>query len=322
MAQHDMVVENNTGRNVRLDINDALAALVSNNSGDTEPAATFPFMWWVDSSGSDPILKFRNEANDGWVEFGVIAPNLGALLKSGGTMTGNLLFDDGTTLSALPAAFDGDPDTGFYRSAANIWHLVAAGASLLTIDGVAGYIKLLGTKALQLAIGTTAERPTGAEGLLRANSTTKKFEGYINGGWQSLNDFSAFTAIVGSAAYCTHATLAAAIADTTNVPAGSIILLTANETLNSTVTLGLANLTIVALPGVTLTNGSAGTGIEIGATGCRIRGVRFSGFTTAISISATYQYNFVTECRFASCTSDIVEVDSAPVNVLANNLNE
>ena len=322
MAQHDMVVDNNTGRNVRLDINDALAALVSNNSGDTAPTATFPFMFWTDTSGSDAVLKQRNEANDGWITLGVLADNLGALLKTGGTMTGNLLADDGTTLATLPVAFDGDPDTGFYRAGANLLGLVAAATELLRIDGVLGYVKALGTKAFALAIGTTAERPTGAEGLIRGNSTTKKIEAYINAGWQSLNEITGFTAVVGSLPGCTHATLAAALADTTNVPAGSKILVTANETVNTTIAVTLANQEIVFLPGVTFTNGSAGTGLTIGAGGCRIRGGRFSGFTSAIVISSTFQYNFVTECRFASCTSEVTESDSAPVNVITNNITE
>jgi len=65
MAQHDYVVDNGSGFGVRTDINDALSAIVSQNSG-TEPTATFPYMVWADT-GSD-ILKVRNAADDGWVE--------------------------------------------------------------------------------------------------------------------------------------------------------------------------------------------------------------------------------------------------------------
>lgn len=320
MAQHDMVVDNNTGRNVRLDINDALEALVTNSSGLTEPATTYPYMWWADTTTS--LLKIRNAADDGWITIGdLTSASLGALLKSGGTMTGNLLFDDGTTLATLPAAFDGDPDTGFYRSAANIWHLVAAATSLLTIDGIAGYVKLLGTKALQLTTGTTAERPTGATGLIRANSDTKKIEAFMNSGWQDLNSFTGFAAICGTEAYCTHADIASALADSA-VAAGSRILVVTSETINTTLSMTKANVHLEFLPGVTLTNGSAGTGITVGAAGIRIKGGRFSGFTTAISISATFQYNFVTECRFATCTNEVTEVDAAPVNVINNNITE
>ena len=321
MSQHDLVIDNNTGLNVRLDINDALEALGTNNSGDTEPSTMYPFQFWMDTTTD--ILKLRNEANSAWIELGsVLAPNFGALLKSGGTMTGNLLFDDGTTLATLPAAFDGDPDTGFYRVSANVWRLVAAATSLFEIDGVLGYVKALGTKALALTVGTTAERPTGADGLIRANSDTKKIEAYMNSGWQNLNDFSGWTAIVGAAAYCTHSTLAASLADSSNVPAGSRILVLDNQTVNTTIAVTLSNQEIVFAPGVTFTNGTAGTGISVGAAGTRIRGGRFSGFTTGISISDTYNHNFIKDCRFASCTTDVLDNNTTPNNVISDNISE
>ena len=37
MATHDYNIANDTGQAVRTDINGALAAIVSNNSGSTEP---------------------------------------------------------------------------------------------------------------------------------------------------------------------------------------------------------------------------------------------------------------------------------------------
>lgn len=319
--QHDMMIDNNTGRNVRLDINDALSSLVSNSSGDTEPTTTYPFMWWVDTNGADPIVKMRNEADNGWETIGTLGASLGALLRSGGIMTGVLQTKNAGTVGTPDLTLAGDTDTGWYSAGANLLGLVAAGTELLRIDGVLGYVKLLGTKALQLTLGTTAQRPTGAEGLIRANSDTKKIEAYINAGWQDLNNYTGYAAIVGSAAYCTHADLAAALADAA-VAAGSKILVTASETLNTTLTMSKINYQIDFLPGVTLTNGTAGTGITVAAGGCRIKGGRFSGFTTAISISATFQYNFITECRFASCTNEVTEVDGTPNNLIFANITE
>jgi hypothetical protein len=40
-----------------------------------------------------------------------------------------------------------------------------------------------GTDAIKVPRGTTAQRPTGAEGYIRANSTLNRFEGFINGVW-------------------------------------------------------------------------------------------------------------------------------------------
>jgi len=321
--QHDYVIDNNTGLNVRADINNALAAIVSNNSGDTEPATMFPFQFWVDTTGATTILKMRNEANSAWVVLGDIAiASFGALLKSGGTMSGQLLARNSATLADLDFAFAGDADTGFFSSGANLLDLVAGGVSLLRLDGVLGYVKMLGTKGLQLPSGTVAERPTGVNGIIRYNNDNNVFEGFANSNWGSLGGYNGFAAITGSASFCTHATLAAALADVA-VVAGSRILVTESETVATTNSVTKANMHIEFLPGVTLTQGAATTGIDIGAAGCRIKMGRFSGFTTnAINIQATFQNNFVTECRFASCTAEVTEADAAPNNVIANNITE
>tara|TARA_B100000886_G_scaffold237326_1_gene166236 strand:- start:692 stop:2254 length:1563 start_codon:yes stop_codon:yes gene_type:complete len=65
MATHDYVIDNSTGANVRADLNDALAAIVSNNSSSSEPSTKYHYMWWADTTSN--ILKLRNSANDGWI---------------------------------------------------------------------------------------------------------------------------------------------------------------------------------------------------------------------------------------------------------------
>lgn len=42
------------------------------------------------------------------------------------------------------------------------------------------------TDAVLVPVGTTGERPTGANGYVRYNTTTSKFEGYENGAWRDL----------------------------------------------------------------------------------------------------------------------------------------
>lgn len=65
MSQHDYVIENQDGASFRADINSALAAVVSLNSGPTEPAAPFAYMLWQDTTAG--VLKQRNAANTAWV---------------------------------------------------------------------------------------------------------------------------------------------------------------------------------------------------------------------------------------------------------------
>ena len=68
MATHDYVISNGTGSAVRQDLNNALAAIVSNNSSSTEPATTYAFQWWIDTNTT--TLKIRNAANDAWITVG------------------------------------------------------------------------------------------------------------------------------------------------------------------------------------------------------------------------------------------------------------
>ena len=68
MTTHDYQIENATGRNVRLDFNDALMALATCNSGAVEPAAPIAGMLWLDTSVlPNGQVKQRNQSNTGWV---------------------------------------------------------------------------------------------------------------------------------------------------------------------------------------------------------------------------------------------------------------
>lgn len=90
MSQHDYVIDNQNGADTRTDLNNAFAAIVSNNSGSTEPTTTFAYMWWSDTTTG--LLKIRNAADSAWVTVGTLADlNLGLLALAGGTMTGDLV---------------------------------------------------------------------------------------------------------------------------------------------------------------------------------------------------------------------------------------
>ena len=68
MSQHDLNIANQTAANTRSDINNALQALGSNNSGASAPSTTYANMHWYDTSSN--ILKQRSEANDAWISIG------------------------------------------------------------------------------------------------------------------------------------------------------------------------------------------------------------------------------------------------------------
>ncbi len=89
MSQDDYVIENASGAAVRADLNNALAAIVSQNSGATAPTTTFAYQWWADTTTG--LLKIRNAANSAWITIGTLAAaNLGLLSLAGGALTGAL----------------------------------------------------------------------------------------------------------------------------------------------------------------------------------------------------------------------------------------
>lgn len=133
--------------------------------------------------------------------------------------------------------------------------------------------------------------------------------------------FGVWHAIVGSADYCTHATLSAALADS-NVLAGSRIIILESDSLSSPVTIAKDNLLIEGAPGVTLTDSGASTGLVINAIGIRIRSLKFSDFSSAIQINDGNNYNFITECRFNNCSVDVEDQNSAANNLIFGNITE
>lgn len=65
MAQASYTIDNLAGAGFRAAINEALAAIVTNNSGATEPATMYAHQWWADTSAN--MLKRRNAGNTAWV---------------------------------------------------------------------------------------------------------------------------------------------------------------------------------------------------------------------------------------------------------------
>lgn len=64
-AQHDYVIDNASGGTVRSDVNSALSAIATWNSGASAPATMYARMRWVDTTLG--VIKRRNAANSGWL---------------------------------------------------------------------------------------------------------------------------------------------------------------------------------------------------------------------------------------------------------------
>ena len=129
----DYNIANASGASVRSDINAVLDAIKTCNSGGSDPANPEAFMLYVDTADSNK-LKIRNASNNGFTTVGSVnEANLGLLLKSGGTMTGQLLAAGSNGETNPAVAFSNDTDTGFYKNSANSIGVITGGTKRLTI---------------------------------------------------------------------------------------------------------------------------------------------------------------------------------------------
>ena len=117
MATHDYVIANQNGAAVRADLNGAPEAIVTNNSSATEPATTYAYQWWADTTADQ--LKLRNSDNDGWV-----------IIQE---LDGTMLMEDGSAGSPS-LSFASDLDTGLYRDDVNRIGVATGGVERLTIS--------------------------------------------------------------------------------------------------------------------------------------------------------------------------------------------
>ena len=101
MAQHDYNLANQSGADFRADLNDALAAIVTVNSGATSPSTTFAHQLWVDTANN--LLKIRNSANDAWITTGVSITADNTFDINGGTVNGitSFSFSTGSTVTSI-----------------------------------------------------------------------------------------------------------------------------------------------------------------------------------------------------------------------------
>ena len=118
----------------------------------------------------------------------------------------NLYFTDARARSALSASgsLAYNSSTGAFsfteRTDAEVQALITAGTGVTVSSGAVSIgqavattsspsfagLTLTGTGALQTPVGTTAQRPTAANGLFRYNSDDAQFEGYADGAWGAI----------------------------------------------------------------------------------------------------------------------------------------
>ena len=143
MAQvANYTVDNDTGANVRADINNIFAAVQSLNSGSSDPSGTqVAFQPSVNTTSN--LLKLRNASNNGYIEIGdVTLPNLGLAKLAGATFTGAVVHNYTTALKipvGTTAQRPGSPATGELRFNSTLGSAeIYNGSAFAAVGGGAG----------------------------------------------------------------------------------------------------------------------------------------------------------------------------------------
>ena len=114
MSTHDYNLANQSGASFRTDLNNCLAAILSNNSNGSAPSTTVAYSIWADTSAGK--LKIRNAANDGFVDL----INLDGTIVRDVSLTGDLTLTDKIIHS-------GDTDTFIRFPSADTFSVDTAG---------------------------------------------------------------------------------------------------------------------------------------------------------------------------------------------------
>ena len=127
-------IQNDTGANVRSDINSNMAAIYSLNASTSEPSAanSVARMIWADETNNE--LKIRNGTNTSFITIGSLdETNLGLATKASPAFTGNVGVPAGTAAAPSLRRSD-DTNTGVFFSAADTLDISTGGTRRAHFD--------------------------------------------------------------------------------------------------------------------------------------------------------------------------------------------
>jgi len=141
MAQHDYVIANQSGSAFRADLNNALAASVSTNSGSSAPSSTTAYMLWADTTNN--LIKLRNSANNAWITLFTTAGGLDVDAASN--------FNEDVTFTGANFNVVWDKSDSSFEFADNAKALFGSSGQLeIYYNGSGAYIENTGTGSLNL----------------------------------------------------------------------------------------------------------------------------------------------------------------------------
>ncbi len=173
MAQHDYSIANGSGAAVRSDLNNALSAIVSQNSGTTEPTTTYAYMRWADTTAG--VMKMRNGANNAWI----------TLYQLDGEWS-TIAFENGSASAPSIYFKDSGTDTGIYSPGTDQVAISTGGTGRLFVDSSG-----------RVGLGTSS--PSFAAHISSAKNTSQLFIGIT--GLSSVDDYAQIGLGSGSTPY-------------------------------------------------------------------------------------------------------------------------
>jgi hypothetical protein len=199
MAQHDYNIANQGFPAFRTDLNNALSAIQTTNSGTSRPTGAVAGQLWLDTtSATTPTLKYYDGADDislatidhsantvNWLDSTVSITGLST------TATGTVLtLSDSATTSTVNLIIDNDKEIRFREATAN-------GTNYVSLSAPASLSADL-TFTLPSAHGTAGQVLTtnGSGGVLSFTTPSAGIS------WQSSVKTSGFTAVAGEGYFC------------------------------------------------------------------------------------------------------------------------
>ena len=197
MSQNDFTIANQSFPSFRSDLNSALQALASNNSGTSAPSTTFANMWWYDSANN--ILYIRNEDNDAWIQFATLDQANDLFVVTSSIDVGDnvkALFGDSDNLQIYYDSVNGnsvihDAGAGNLRIRADDFQVTNAdvSANLIFANDATGVVTLyhngsakIATTSHGISVTGSAIASTQTAGTV-TGTTTADFDTYQNFVW-------------------------------------------------------------------------------------------------------------------------------------------
>jgi hypothetical protein len=218
MAQHDYIISNATFPAVRTDINNALSAIQTTNSGTSRPTGAVAGQLWLDTtSATTPTLKYYDGADDislatidhsantvNWLDSTVSITGLST------TATGTVLtLSDSVNTTTVNLIIDNQKEIRFRETTANGTNYVA--------------LKAPASIASDLTFTLPASDGASGQALVTNGSGALSFAS-AGISWQSVQT-SGFTAVAGRAYPCNTTSSAFTVTLPASASAGDTIIL-------------------------------------------------------------------------------------------------